>query len=61
MWSNQGETVFTPFLGIGSEVYESVKLNRFGIGCELKDKYFETAVKNVNKAVLKKNSTLTLF
>lgn len=61
MWSNPGETVFTPFLGIGSEVYESVKLNRFGIGCELKDKYFETAVKNVNKAVLKKNSTLTLF
>lgn len=61
MWSNPGETVFTPFLGIGSEVYESVKLNRFGIGCELKDKYFETAVKNVNKAILKKNSALTLF
>jgi DNA modification methylase len=61
MWSNIGETVYTPFLGIGSEVYESVKLGRYGIGCELKDKYFETAVKNVNKAVLKKNSALTLF
>jgi DNA modification methylase/superfamily II DNA or RNA helicase len=60
MWSNPGETVFTPFLGIGSEVYESVKLGRFGIGIELKDKYFETAVKNVNKAVEKQNQ-LTLF
>ena len=60
MWSNPGETVFTPFLGIGSEVYESVKLNRFGIGIELKDKYFETAVKNVNKAVLK-NTQQSLF
>jgi len=55
MWSNQGETVFTPFLGIGSEVYESVKLNRFGIGIELKDKYYETAIKNINKAVESKN------
>lgn len=60
MWSNPGETVFTPFLGIGSEVYESVKLGRFGIGIELKDKYFETAVKNVNKAVEKQNQ-LALF
>lgn len=55
MWSNPGETVFTPFLGIGSEVYESVKLGRFGIGIELKDKYFETAIKNVNKVLEKRN------
>jgi len=51
MWSNVGETVFTPFLGIGSEVYESVKLGRKGIGIELKDKYYETAIKNCNNAV----------
>ena len=55
MWSNPGEIVFTPFLGIGSEVYESVKLGRFGIGIELKDKYFETAIKNVNKVLEKRN------
>jgi len=61
MWSNPNETVFTPFLGIGSEIYESVKLGRKGIGIELKDKYFDTAVKNINKAILKKESTLTLF
>jgi DNA modification methylase/superfamily II DNA or RNA helicase len=51
MWSNPGETVFTPFLGIGSEIYKSVELGRYGIGIELKDKYFDTAVRNVNKAV----------
>jgi DNA modification methylase len=53
MWSNPKETVFTPFLGIGSEVYESVKLDRYGIGIELKDKYYETAIKNVDKAISK--------
>lgn len=51
MWSNPGETVFTPFLGIGSEIYKSVELGRYGIGIELKDKYFDTAVKNINKVV----------
>lgn len=46
LWSNEGDTVLTPFLGIGSEVYESIKLKRFGIGFELKDSYFAEAVKN---------------
>lgn len=50
MWSNPGETVFTPFLGIGSEVYQAVKLNRYGIGIELKDSYFEAACKNIKAA-----------
>jgi DNA modification methylase len=47
LWSNEGEVVFTPFLGIGSEIYESVKYGRKGIGCELKDSYFDVAVKNI--------------
>ena len=47
LWSNEGDTVLTPFLGIGSEVYEAVKLNRFGIGFELKESYFNEAIKNV--------------
>jgi DNA modification methylase len=50
LWSNEGEVVFTPFLGIGSEVYVAVKNNRKGIGCELKDSYFEVAKKNVLNA-----------
>ena len=52
LWSNPGEVVFTPFLGIGSEIYEAVKADRRGIGCELKDSYFDVAVKNIKKAEL---------
>ncbi len=47
MWSNPGDTVFTPFLGIGSEVYEAVRLGRKGIGCELKSAYFQKAIRNL--------------
>ena len=47
LWSNEGDTVLTPFLGIGSEVYEAVKLNRYGIGFELKESYFNEAIKNI--------------
>ena len=50
LWSNEGEVVFTPFLGIGSEIYMAVKNNRRGIGCELKDSYFAIAVQNIKKA-----------
>lgn len=46
LWSNEGDTVLTPFMGIGSEVYESIKLKRFGLGFELKDSYFNEAMKN---------------
>lgn len=60
MWSNPNETVFTPFLGIGSELYEAVKLNRYGIGIELKPSYFETAKRNLDNALVNK-SQLTLF
>ncbi len=60
LWSNEGETVFTPFLGIGSEVHEAVRNNRKGIGCELKDSYFDTAVKNIKIAESKKYQR-TLF
>lgn len=40
LWSNPGDTVFTPFLGIGSEVYGAVELGRKGVGIELKPSYF---------------------
>lgn len=60
LWSNEGETVFTPFMGIGSEIYEAVRNNRKGIGCELKDSYFDTAIKNIKMAESKKNQK-TLF
>lgn len=47
LYSNEGDTIFTPFLGIGSEVYQAVKMNRKGVGIELKKEYFLQAVKNM--------------
>lgn len=60
LWSNEGDTVLTPFLGIGSEVYEAVKLNRFGIGFELKESYFREAIKNI-KGMEQLKSQKSLF
>jgi DNA modification methylase len=60
LWSNPGETVFTPFLGIGSEAYQALKDGRRAIGCELKDSYFDVAVRNCRKAAMEKNQ-LQLF
>lgn len=48
--SNPGEVVFTPFMGVGSEVYVPVLLGRKGIGAELKPSYYRQAVKNVQMA-----------
>lgn len=47
LWSNPGETVFSPFAGIGSEVYTAVQLGRRGLGIELKPSYWRTAVANL--------------
>lgn len=49
MWSNPGETVLTPFMGVGSEVYGAVKNGRRAIGFELKDSYYHQAVKNLSE------------
>lgn len=43
-----GDTVFTPFMGVGSEVYESVRLGRVGVGVELKPSYYTQAVRNLD-------------
>jgi DNA modification methylase len=47
LWTNPGERVLTPFLGVGSEVYGAVRLGRFGIGAELKPSYYRQAVRNL--------------
>lgn len=60
LWSNPGETVLTPFMGIGSEVYSAVKLGRVGVGCELKPSYWQTAVANL-RALDDEMSVPTLF
>ncbi len=50
LWSNPGEIVLTPFMGVGSEVYGALRNNRKAIGIELKTAYFKQAVKNVEHA-----------
>lgn len=50
LYTNPGETVLTPFMGVGSEVYSPVYLGRRGIGVELKKSYYKQAAKNIAKA-----------
>lgn len=50
LWSNPGEKIFTPFAGIGSEVYAAVVNGRLGIGVELKPSYYRQMKKNVEAA-----------
>src|SRR4030067_916411 len=50
LWSNPGEVVLTPFMGVGSEVYMPVILGRKGVGFELKPSYYRQAKKNVELA-----------
>jgi DNA modification methylase len=50
LYSNKNELVFTPFMGVGSEVYSPVSLDRKGLGVELKDSYFKQAILNLKEA-----------
>jgi len=52
LFSNPNEIVFTPFMGVGSEVYSPVMLGRRGVGVELKTSYYRQALKNVELAAL---------
>ncbi len=47
LWSNPGDVVWTPFMGIGSEVYMAVKMGRRAIGVELKTSYYNLALRNI--------------
>ena len=50
LWSNLGDIVLTPFMGVGSEVYGAVRAGRRGVGIELKQSYFAQALKNMELA-----------
>jgi DNA modification methylase len=52
LWSNPGEVLLTPFMGIGSEVYSALVQGRRGIGIELKPSYYRQAVRMLDAAVL---------
>lgn len=60
LYSNKGDTVFTPFMGIGSEVFQAVKMNRKGVGFELKESYYDLAKKNLLHAIEEKKQ-VSLF
>lgn len=50
LWTNPGDVVFSPFMGIGSEGYQAIKMDRRFVGIELKRSYFNTAVRNLRQA-----------
>jgi superfamily II DNA or RNA helicase len=58
LWTAPGDLVYSPFMGIGSEIYSAVKMGRRGIGSELKPSYFELAKRNMTDA---KRHTADLF
>jgi len=60
LWSAEGDIVLDPFLGIGSTIYEAVKLKRIGYGIELKESYFKQAVGNTKQAIDELNQ-MSLF
>jgi DNA modification methylase len=51
LWTNPGDLVFTPFLGIGSEAYVALQMGRRACGSELKRSYFDLAVRNCHEAL----------
>lgn len=61
LWSNPGEVVLTPFMGVGSEVYGAVINGRRGVGIELKPSYYRQAVKNLAEAKEEREEETTLL
>ena len=61
LFTNEGELVFSPVAGIGSEGYEALLQGRRFYGCEIKDSYIHTAGKNLERALAKRRKQFSLF
>lgn len=61
LYSNPGETVFSPFAGIGSEGYVALKLGRRFFGCEIKDEYHATCLRNCERGMRDRAQQMALF
>ena len=59
LWSRPGDIVHSPFMGIGSEGYEALRMGRRFVGAELKQSYFAQAVQNLHAAST--NAQVDLF
>jgi len=59
LWTNEGDTVFSPFMGIGSEGYVALQKGRKFIGSELKPSYYQVAKKNLDW--IEDNQQLDMF
>jgi len=60
LWTNPNDVVFSPFAGIGSEGFVSIKMGRRFVGAELKESYYRQAAKNLHAATVETNEP-TLF
>lgn len=61
LWSNPGDVMLTPFMGVGSEVYCAVREGRKAIGIELKPSYYRQAIKNIAMALEDEHEDAPLF
>ena len=61
LWSSEGDTIFSPFMGIGSEGYKAIEMDRKFIGIELKESYYNEAVKNISNARALTKSQINMF
>jgi DNA modification methylase len=62
LWSAPGDTVFSPFGGIGSEGYQAIRFGRKALLCELKDSYWRVGCRNLAEAEMEwKNRHSTLL
>ena len=61
MYSNKKETILSPFMGVGSDIYSAVRLDRKGVGIELKESYYNQAVKNISNVENKEDTQTQLL
>jgi len=61
LYSNPGETILTPFMGVGSEVCGAIQYGRRGVGIELKPSYYRQALKNIQNTITAPKDHADLF
>jgi DNA modification methylase len=59
LWTNEGDTILSPFMGIGSEGYVALEMNRKFVGIEIKESYYKQAVANLSGAISNKSDLLS--